>query len=52
MLTAALGTQGATMKHMNRVATVQGDVFTDDGVDPGITGAVLHAPQQPQPECE
>ena len=49
---AALDMQNAIMKQMKRVATIQGDTFTDDNIDPGITDAVLHSLQQHQPECE
>ena len=52
MLSAALDMQDAVMKHMKRIATVQGETFTDDDIDPGIKGAVLHNLQQQQPECE
>ena len=40
------------MKHMKRAATIQGDVFADDDIDLGITGAVLHNLQKQQPEFE
>ena len=49
---AALDMQNAIMKHMKRVATIQGETFTDDNIDPGITDAVLHNLQQHQPACE
>ena len=51
-LSNALDMQDAIMKHMKRIATIQGDTFTDDDTDPGITSAVLHNLQQQQPECE
>ena len=49
---AALDMQNAIMKHMKLVATIQGDTFTDDSIDLGITDAVLHNLQQHQPECD
>ena len=42
MLSAALAMQDAIMKHMKRSATIQGETITDNNLDPGITGAVLH----------
>ena len=52
MLSAALDMQDAIMKHMKRIATIQGETFTDDNIDPGTTHAMLHNLQQRQPECE
>ena len=52
MLSAALDMQDAIMKHVKRIAAIQGETFTDDNIDPGITDAVLRNLQQHQPECE
>ena len=48
VLTAALDMQDAIMNHMKRIATIQGDAFTDDDIDPRIMAAELHNPQQQQ----
>ena len=39
---AALDMQNAIMKQMKRVATIQGETFTDDNIDPEGMDAVLH----------
>ena len=52
VLNAAIDIQDAIMKHMEVIATIQGDAFTDDDIDPRIMGAELHNLQQQQPECE
>ena len=52
MLSAALGMQNATIKHLKRMSSIEGGSSIDDIAEQSVKDAAMHALQHRQRECE